>query len=218
MWAVVPAKRLREAKQRLAGVLAAEERHALARAMLGDVLRCLSGVAGLEGIVVVSGDPEVTELAGIKGVAVVADESAGHTAAVESGLRALRARSVDAALVISADLPSVAASEVEELLVMHARQAATGPALTIATDLRRDGTNAACCTPLDAIRFSFGLGSLERHLSAAREKSVSTAVLDLPGIALDIDEPEDLQALFASGRPCDTLRYLREIGFPRRLT
>ena len=217
MWAVVPAKRLREAKQRLAGVLAAEERRALARAMLCDVLRCLSGVAGLAGIIVVSGDPEVAELAGTNGAMVVADESAGHTVAVECGLRALRARSVDAALILSADLPCIVATEIEELLAKHARRAAMGPALTIATDLRRDGTNAACCTPLDAIRFSFGLGSLERHLAAAREKSVATAVLDLPGIALDIDEPEDLQALFALGRPCDTLRYLQEIGFPRRL-
>ena len=218
MWAVVPAKRLREAKQRLAGALAAEERYALARAMLGDVLRCLSGIGRLEGIVVVSGDPEVAALVRPHGAAVIEDENAGHTAAVERGLDALRARSASAALVLSADIPCIFAAEVEELLAAHARNAVKGPALTIATDLRRDGTNAACCSPLDAIRFSFGLGSLERHLAAAREKGVVTAVLDLPGVALDIDEPEDLQALLTSGRPCDTARYLREIGFPHRLT
>ena len=38
LWAVVPVKSMAQAKQRLAGVLAAHERAALARAMLQDVL------------------------------------------------------------------------------------------------------------------------------------------------------------------------------------
>jgi len=217
MWAVVPAKRLREAKQRLAGVLSPGERHDLARAMLTDVLRCLSGIATLEGIVVVSGDPEIAEIAGSHRARVAADESAGHTAAVECGLRALRAQAANAALVLSADVPGISTAEVERLLAEHAQAAAKGTALTIVSDLRQDGTNAVCCSPLDAIRFSFGLGSLQRHLSAAREKGVAVTVLDLPSIALDIDEPEDLKALLASETQCGSARFLREIGVARRL-
>ena len=217
MWAVVPAKRLREAKQRLAGVLSAEERRDLARAMLADVLRCLSGIATIEGILVVSGDPEIAAIARSHRATVAEDESAGHTAAVECGLRALRAQGANAAFVLSADVPGISAAEVECLLAEHARAAAKGPALTIVTDIRRDGTNAVCCSPLDAIRFSFGLGSLERHLSAARERGVAVTVLDLPGIALDIDEPEDLRALLASETRCESARYLREIGVAHRL-
>ena len=217
MWAVVPAKRLCEAKQRLAGVLSAEERRDLARAMLADVLRCLSGIATIEGILVVSGDPEIAAIARSYGATVAEDESAGHTAAVECGLRVLRAQGANAALVLSADVPGISAAEVECLLAEHARAAAKGPALTIVTDIRRDGTNAVCCSPLDAIRFSFGLGSLERHLSAAHERGVAVTVLDLPGIALDIDEPEDLEALMALETQCHAARYLQEIGAARRL-
>jgi len=46
--AVVPVKDLRNAKQRLAGVLGPPARTALFRAMLEDVLEALSGVASLE--------------------------------------------------------------------------------------------------------------------------------------------------------------------------
>jgi len=46
---------------------------------------------------------------------------------------------------------------------------------------------------------------------------VAATMLDLPGIALDIDEPDDLRALLATGSQCDSARYLREIGVARRL-
>jgi 2-phospho-L-lactate guanylyltransferase len=47
IWAVVPVKDIRDAKQRLASVLAPHERAALFRAMLHDVLSALSGAEGL---------------------------------------------------------------------------------------------------------------------------------------------------------------------------
>src|SRR6266700_3813388 len=54
IWAVVPAKDLAQAKQRLAGVLTPEERQGLAQAMLEDVLSALSGVPALAGLIVVT--------------------------------------------------------------------------------------------------------------------------------------------------------------------
>ena len=210
MWAVVPAKPLRTAKQRLAGVLTEEERRSLARAMLSDVLRCLREVDAVEGIVVVSSDPEVAKLAAAHGTRIVADDNTGHTAAVDCGIRALRAEAVGAALVLSADVPGVASAEIERLLREHGRDAARGPAVTIVSDRRGDGTNAICCSPSDAIPFAFGLGSLQRHLDAARASRVAVRVLDLPGIALDIDEPGDLETLLATDAPCATARFLRD--------
>jgi 2-phospho-L-lactate guanylyltransferase len=209
MWAVVPAKPLRTAKQRLAGVFNEEERRSLARAMLADVLRCLDAVDVVQGIVVVSSDPEVAELAATRGARMVADENTGHTAAVECGIRALRAEGIGAALVLSADVPGVASGEIERLLVEHERDAARRPAVTIVSDRRGDGTNAICCSPSDAIPFAFGLGSLRRHLDAARTRGVAVRVLDLPGIALDIDEPSDLEMLLAKDSLSATARYLR---------
>jgi 2-phospho-L-lactate guanylyltransferase len=210
MWAVVPAKPLRTAKQRLAGVLSEKERRSLAGAMLSDVLRCLRGVEAVEGIVVVSSDPEVAKLAAARGARIAADENTGHTAAVECGIRALRAEGIAAALVLSADVPGVASGEIERLLLEHDRAAARGPAVTIVSDRRGDGTNAICCSPSDAIPFAFGLGSLQRHLDAARASGVAACVLEMRGIALDIDEPSDLEMLLATDAPCATVRYLRD--------
>jgi 2-phospho-L-lactate guanylyltransferase len=210
MWAVVPAKPLRTAKRRLAGVLSEEERRSLARAMLSDVLRCLRGVDAVHGIAVVSSDPEVAEIAAMHGARIVADENAGHTAAVDCGIRALRAEGIGAALVLSADVPDVASGEIERLLREHERDAARGPAVTIVSDRRGDGTNAICCSPSDAIPFAFGLGSLRRHLDAAHARGVAVRVLDLPGIALDIDEPSDLEMLLAKDSFSATARYLRD--------
>ena len=210
MWAVVPAKPLRTAKHRLAGVLSEAERRILARAMLTDVLRCLRGVGAVEGIVVVSSDPEVAELAATRGARIVADGNTGHTAAVECGIRALRAEGIHAALVLSADVPGVASAEIARLLLEHGRDAVRGPAVTIVSDRRGDGTNAICCSPSDAIPFAFGLGSLRRHLGAAHASGVAVRVLDLPGIALDIDEPGDLDMLLATDALSATTRYLRD--------
>ena len=68
LWAVVPVKNLENAKQRLAGVLGAAERHDLFRAMLEDVLSALSSCRGLGGVLMVTRDAEAKALAQRYGV------------------------------------------------------------------------------------------------------------------------------------------------------
>src|SRR5215211_7933780 len=54
--AVLPVKSFGSAKQRLGGAVGADERRALARAMVGDVLEALSRVEGLSGVLVVTAE------------------------------------------------------------------------------------------------------------------------------------------------------------------
>ena len=63
VWAVIPVKETTGAKQRLAPVLSAELRQALAQAMLEDVLEAVAGVDGLGGTVLVTVDPHAERLA-----------------------------------------------------------------------------------------------------------------------------------------------------------
>ena len=63
LWAVVPVKGLAAAKGRLAPLLTAPERGALAAALLGDVLAALRDAAEIERVLVVSPDPEALVLA-----------------------------------------------------------------------------------------------------------------------------------------------------------
>ena len=63
MWAVVPLKNIRHAKQRLAPLLTPAERSELMLAMVTDVLTALTQTPGLAGILLVSRAPEAAELA-----------------------------------------------------------------------------------------------------------------------------------------------------------
>jgi 2-phospho-L-lactate guanylyltransferase (CobY/MobA/RfbA family) len=68
--------------------------------------------------------------------------------------------------------------------------------VALAADRRGDGTNALLCAPPDTMSFHYGPGSFAAHREAARAAGHEPAVLDLPGLALDIDTADDL-ALFA---------------------
>ena len=81
--AVVPFKGTAQAKQRLASALTAPQRHALALAMLGDVLQTLAAVDELGGVLVVTADAAATALAAQFGAQVSAYHAReGHTGAV----------------------------------------------------------------------------------------------------------------------------------------
>src|SRR5215467_13660331 len=73
IWAVVPAKDLAQAKQRLAGVLTPEERQGLTLAMLEDVLVALSDVPALAGTIVVTREAALAATAQSFGARVIAD-------------------------------------------------------------------------------------------------------------------------------------------------
>ena len=57
------------------------------------------------------------------------------------------------------------------------------------------GTNAIFRRPADLFSLRFGNDSFKPHLAAAQATGKSCHVLQLPGIAVDLDNPEDLQRL-----------------------
>ena len=200
--AVVPVKDLDGAKQRLAGVLDRPARTALFRVMLEDVLEALSGVAALAGIMLVTRDPEAIALAGRYGAeCLIEPENRGHTAAVELAARALAGRGARALLQVPGDVPRVTAAEIEAVIAAHA----PSPAVTIAPSRDYLGSNAVLCSPPDVFPFRFGDDSFHPHLAAARAIGIEPAVVERPGIGLDVDTPDDLEAFLAS--PSDTRAY-----------
>ena len=200
--AVVPVKDLDGAKQRLAGVLDRPARAALFRVMLEDVLEALSGVAALAGIMLVTRDPEAVALAGRYGAeCLIEPENRGHTAAVEFAARALAGRGARALLQVPGDVPRVTSAEIEAVIAAHA----AAPAVTIAPSRDHLGSNAVLCSPPDVFPFRFGEDSFHPHLAAARAIGIEPAVVERPGIGLDVDTPDDLEAFLAS--PSDTRAY-----------
>jgi len=191
LFAVVPVKELPAAKQRLALALDAGTRRALALAMLEDVLACLAAVPRLAGTIVATVDPQAAALAARYGATISReDAAAGHSEAVAAVARRL-ARDGAAMLTLPADIPLMEPADVAHLIDARAAGFAIVPA--------RDGqgSNAVLCAPAALVPLRFGGASCAPHLAAARARGLVPAVLDLPRIALDIDDAADLAAFLA---------------------
>jgi 2-phospho-L-lactate guanylyltransferase (CobY/MobA/RfbA family) len=73
-------------------------------------------------------------------------------------------------------------------------------------------------TPPDAILSRFGHGSFERHQREAALRGLPCRVLRLPGVALDVDEVEHLEALLAGHPSPHTRALLHGLGVAERLS
>ena len=200
----VPVKDLVNAKQRLVPVLGADERQALAAAMLEDVLSALAG-ARIDAVWVVTRDAAVTEAARRFGATVVTEaENRGHTAAVAAAQTRALADGVTVFATIPGDVPCVTAGEIDTL-VGAAKASAT---VVLAASRSGLGTNGVALTPPDALTLRFGEPSFDNHVAAARARGIEPRLLRLPGLALDVDGPEDLQTLLADNRTTRSARLV----------
>ncbi len=198
IWAVVPVKETRTAKQRLADALPQTRRSELALAMLEDVLETLAGAHGLAGTILVTVDPAAQSLARRYGAEISqAHACEGHTAAVMGTARMLAERG-DAMLTIPGDVPLATSAEIDRVIDAHR----SGHRFVIVPARDELGSNTILAAPADAVPLRFGDDSFFPHLDAARACGIEPAILPLPGIGLDIDTPEDLAAFLA--RPSRT--------------
>lgn len=188
---LVPIKNTSGAKQRLASVLDQPSRTELAQAMLYDVLTALHAWQGRPAVGIVTSDRYATNLALQYSFEVIPDpENPGETGAIEMATRVCTERRQESTLVIPADIPLIQAWELEEIF----RQApAEGTVFVPAGDGR--GTNAVLRRPADLFPLRFGNDSFRPHLAAAQATGKPCVVLNSPGIAVDVDDPEDLQKL-----------------------
>jgi 2-phospho-L-lactate guanylyltransferase len=190
IWAVVPVKEFRAAKQRLAPALSPQQRRDLAFAMLEDVLTALTVAPTLAGVVVVTIDEAAKQLAQRYGALVSSDAATdGHTAAVTAAARVL-AKGGAAMLTLPGDVPLITPQDID--LILATRRPARSFAIVPARDER--GSNAILCSPADAVPLRFGENSFFPHLAAARACGIEPQILPLPRLGLDIDGPEDLTA------------------------
>jgi 2-phospho-L-lactate guanylyltransferase len=169
MLAVVPMKAT-EAKSRLAGVLDGAGRAALASQMLEHVLATVRE-AGLA----VQVAPAERELN--------ADVTAAARRAQNDGAREL--------LLVMADLPYLAASDIAAMI-----EAGRTSDVVIA-EAKDGGTNALLLRPPTVLKFAFTTArpSARYHADHARNVGIEPVIVRRPGLARDIDTPDDLGAL-----------------------
>jgi len=181
---LVPVKALDGAKSRLAGALAPRERADLMLELLAGVVAAVRG-AGVEQITLVT--PERLALPGVERFD---DGGLPWNDALWAAMREVREA---VATIVSADLPLLRSEEVSALIQATP---ARGIAIARATD---GGTNAVSLRPPAAMRTCFGEPlSARLHAELAEEAGLEHVIVDLPGLAFDVDRPEDLERLRAA--------------------
>jgi len=202
---LVPVKNLSAAKQRLAAVLDQPARTELAQAMLHDVVTTLAAWPRRPACALVTGDPFALELARRYDFEIIPDPAnPGETGAIEMATHLCISRGIDSTLVIPADIPLIHAAELDQILERAPHE---GSVLVPAADGR--GTNAAFRRPANLFPLRFGNDSFKPHLAAAQATGKPCIVLQLPGIAVDVDNPEDLQQVLAHPGETRTQSLLR---------
>jgi 2-phospho-L-lactate guanylyltransferase len=190
---LVPVKILADAKQRLSPILSPEERFALAQAMCEDVLQALASWENRPAVAVVTSDSFARRLAERFNFEVIADDNSGETNAIAMATAVCSERGAKCTLVVPADIPMIDGAELQRIF----DSAPPGGAVLV-PDAAGRGTNAAWRSPGDLFPLRFGNDSFLPHLAAAEATGLPCVVLELPGIARDVDRPEDLRELAAA--------------------
>lgn len=208
---LIPVNRLDRAKGRLADLLAAEERQALAMITFETVLHACEGEA-----VVLTDDPRVAaSAAGRARVLAENPRSKGLNGQLEAAVAALTADGTarEGLLILHADLPLATNEAVEALFE------ASEPNSVVMVESADGGTNAMLMRPAARFALAYGKGSFAAHSRAARAAGLAVIRSVNRELRLDLDTPADIRELLRAprGRQGAAGVYLLSIGIEKRL-
>lgn len=186
--AIVPQKPLALAKGRLAPALGPAPRAGLSLGLLRHVCAVLRAVPEVEALVIMSADAAVRTRAAAWGVAVSPDPGPDLNAALAAMIASAAGGGARrGVLVLAADLPWLDPADVHALLAAGRRGA-----LVLAPSGDGTGTNALLVPPGVHFRPAYGEGSRLIHRARARARGLETVEVYRPGLAFDLDTPDDL--------------------------
>jgi 2-phospho-L-lactate/phosphoenolpyruvate guanylyltransferase len=198
--ALLPIKGFRNAKQRLTPILTAAARELLAESMFRDVLGQVRSTRGLGGTFVVTGDDKVAAIAAVAGADVIREPTEkGETEAVDFARSELKSAGYEAVLILPGDMPLVRAVDIECILG-QVPPGAKAPFALLVPSHDRLGTNALLLAPPDVIELRFGYDSFTFHMGQITARGLPMPFVENDNIALDIDEPKDLERFLACDR------------------
>lgn len=211
---LIPVKDPTNAKTRLAGLLSEEERRRLAWAMFEDVSRAVTAARHPDRVIMVSSFVPALERARSLGWDVLIEESqVSESLSVDWASRVLSERGFNTVMRLPADIPLVQAEDIDELLSIPL----DSPCALLVPSREGTGTNAIIRTPPALFPSRFGPNSLALHREEALRVGVDCMIAINARIALDVDEPADVESLFAEGRGTQALATLNEIGALERI-
>jgi 2-phospho-L-lactate guanylyltransferase len=211
---LIPIKDPTHAKTRLAELLSEEERRRLAWAMFKDVSRAIATARKPDRVVLVSSFAPAIERARDLGWDVLIEESQiSESASVDWASRILSERGFDTVMRLPADLPLVRAEDIDELLSVEL----DSPGALLVPSREGTGTNAIIRTPPTLFPSRFGPNSLALHKQEAARVGVECVIVNNARIALDIDEPADVELLLEEGGGTQAFAALSEMNTFERL-
>ena len=211
---LIPIKDPTNAKTRLGELLSTEERRRLAWAMFEDVSRAIVNARKPDRVVMVSSFTPAIERARSLGWDVLIEGSQiSESASVDWASRMLSERGFDAVMRLPADLPLVRTEDIDELLSMEL----DSPGALLVPSREGTGTNAIIRTPPALFRSRFGPNSLALHKQEAARVGVECVIVNNARIALDIDEPADVELLMEEAGGTQAFAALREMNAFERL-
>jgi 2-phospho-L-lactate/phosphoenolpyruvate guanylyltransferase len=209
--ALIPVKGFSNAKQRLGGLLTRAGREVLAEAMFRDVLRQVVSARGLEATFVVTGDKDVAAIASTGGAEVILEPTErGETSAVDFARFQLKSDGWEAVLIVPGDLPLVRTEDIEMILAQVPAGARVPFALLVPSHDRL-GTNGLLLAPPDLIQLRFGYNSFSFHMSQLTAHRLPARFCENERIALDIDEPKDLERFLSYAEDGETTKALSRV-------
>ena len=192
LWAIVPVKPLRRGKSRLAGTLNEDERTELNRALLQHTLETLSELKEIDGVLVVSRDPNALTIARNHGARTVQEDGQPElNTALKRATIVAQVYATRGVLVLPADLPLITRDDILALI----QRAIEPPVVVIAPDRHKKGTNALLISPPGLIEYDFGENSFQRHCELIKKAGARLEIVDLPSLGLDLDLPEDFEII-----------------------
>lgn len=183
-WVIIPVKPPGEGKLRLSGVLDVDARNRLVRAMLDRVVDAVSAARHVDHIRILGASRHDQSAA----IPLLEEPGGGLNAALTQALAEAEAAGASRVVFIAADLPHIAPRDVEALA------GATRETVAIAPDRHGTGTNAIALPLPQAGGFTFAYGpdSFAAHDAEACRLGLDIDVITSPGLARDVDVPEDL--------------------------
>lgn len=202
---LIPIKDPANAKTRLAELLSEQERRRLAWAMFEDVSRAVTAARKPDRVVMVTSFTPAIERGRELGWDVLIEESQiSESASVDWASRILSERGFDSVMRLPADLPLVRAEDIDELLSIEF----DSPGALLVPSREGTGTNAIIRTPPALFPSRFGPNSLALHQQEAALVGVECVIVNNARIALDIDEPADVELLIEVGGGAQTFEAL----------
>jgi 2-phospho-L-lactate guanylyltransferase len=182
--------------------------------MFDDVSRAVLGARKADCVVMVTSyAPAIKRARELEWDVLIEESQVSESASVDWASGVLAERGFDTVMRLPADVPLVRAEDIDEILAVKL----DSPGALLVPSREGTGTNAIVRNPPTLFPSRFGPNSLALHKQEATKVGVECTIVENPRIALDIDEPADVELLLDGGCGTRTFELLIEMGIHERL-